>query len=101
VFASIAGSILIPYSQLSFELEAITKLVKIKSKFGPPNFNFCEKFKLILKISSNKQLKELHKHGSSLLEQNFDLIRIFVQLREISSYPQQVINLDLNTLETE
>jgi hypothetical protein len=48
VFASIAGSILIPYSQLSFELEAITKLVKIKSKFGPPNFNFCEKFKFLL-----------------------------------------------------
>ena len=80
VFVAIISGIVVPYSQISFEIEAIETLYKIEYKKELKKINLCQTIRLLYKLVPNKAHSRLLEKGTPLLENDFDLLNIITSI---------------------
>ena len=83
IFFPVISLIVLPYSQLSFEIEAIETLYKIEYKEELKKINFFQKIRLLCNLMPDKAHLRLLEKGTPLLENEFDLLNIITSIRKL------------------
>ena len=83
VFVAIISGIVIPYSQISFEIEAIETLYKIEYKEEFQKINLVQKLRLLFSLMPDKAHLRFLEKGTALLEKEFDLLIIINKIKKL------------------